>query len=181
MKRISDRRLERQAPGIMSPARIWGRKTGPASRRSSKPANCMASIRKPTSPTRSPSSSISGRPRALTNSCPGPGRPSSRPTNSRRNSNCGRKIKSSQLWIARPLTNDRVTRSLFQHPAAEPLLGSAALRTNRPGMLRLLACSISCTTDVLWLRRKSRRNPSNLRAHSARFGSPLDRSCVTAR
>ena len=43
-----------------------------------------ASIRKPTSPTCSPSSSISGPPRASTNSCPGPGRPSAPPTNSRR-------------------------------------------------------------------------------------------------
>ncbi len=59
-----------------SPVTIRVRKTGPASRRSSRPANCTASIRKPTSPTCLPSSSISGPPRALTSSCPGPGRPS---------------------------------------------------------------------------------------------------------
>jgi hypothetical protein len=78
--------------------RIRRQKTGPASLRSLRPASCTASIRKPTSPTCSPSSSICGLPRASTNSCPGSGRPSSRPTNSRRNSNSGQKIKQSQLW-----------------------------------------------------------------------------------
>ena len=37
------------------------------------------------------------------------------------------------------------------------------------------------TTGVLCLRRKSRRKPNSLMAHSARFGSSLDRSCVTLR
>ena len=66
------------------PVTIRGRRTGPALLRSSKPANCTASTRKPTSPTCSPSSSISGPPRVSTNSCPGPGGPSVPPTNSRR-------------------------------------------------------------------------------------------------
>ena len=50
----------------------------------SKLANCMASIRKPTSPTCSQNSSISGQPRASTSSCPGPGRRGGPPIASRR-------------------------------------------------------------------------------------------------
>ena len=51
----------------------------------SRPANCTASIRKPTSPTCSPSSSISGPNLASTSSCPGPGQHSVPPVASRRN------------------------------------------------------------------------------------------------
>ena len=67
-----------------SPATIRGQRIGPVLLPSSKPANCTASIRKPTSPTCSPSWSTSGLLRASTSSCPGPGRPSTPPTNSRR-------------------------------------------------------------------------------------------------
>ena len=67
-----------------SPATIKGRRTGQPSPRLSRPANCMASIRKPTSPTCSQNSSISGQPRASTSSCPGPGRRGGPPIASRR-------------------------------------------------------------------------------------------------
>lgn len=46
--------------------------------------SCTGSIRKPTSPTCSPSSLISDPRRRSTSSCPGPGQPSARPINSRR-------------------------------------------------------------------------------------------------
>src|SRR5215216_4190272 len=92
-----------------SPATIRARRTGPALLRSSKLANCTASIRKPTSPTCSPSSSICGPPRISTNSCPGPGRPSA-PPGSPRNSESRRSLskKSSRQSRAtrRPLTID---------------------------------------------------------------------------
>src|SRR6266478_3406116 len=100
-----------------SPVTIRARRTGPALLRSSKPANCTASIRKPTSPTCSPSSSISGPPRASTSSCPGPGRPSARPINSRRDAPNraaapAQKIKSSRQSraVRRPLTVNGVHR-----------------------------------------------------------------------
>ena len=67
-----------------SPATIKGRRSGQPSPRLSRPANCMASIRKPTSPTCSQNSSISGQPRASTSSCPGPGRRGGPPIASRR-------------------------------------------------------------------------------------------------
>ena len=51
----------------------------------SRPANCIVSIRKPTSPTCSQSSSISGLHRASTNSCLGVGQHSVPPIASRRN------------------------------------------------------------------------------------------------
>src|SRR3954451_18290046 len=50
-----------------------GQPTGHASPRSSRPASSTASIRKPGSPTFSPSSSISGPPHASTSSCRGVG------------------------------------------------------------------------------------------------------------
>jgi hypothetical protein len=53
---------------------------------------------RPTSPMCSPSWSISGPPPASTSSCPGPGRPSARPTNSRHNASSGQKIKPPKLW-----------------------------------------------------------------------------------
>ena len=85
MKRIRDRRLERQNPGIMSSAPIKGRRTGRPSPHLSRPANCMVSIRKPTSPTCSQSSSISGLHRASTSSSLGVGPHSVPPIASRRN------------------------------------------------------------------------------------------------
>ena len=80
-----------------------------ASLRLSRPANSTASIRKPTSPTCSQSSSISGRPIASTNSSPGPGqRSSDPPIASRRSRACKsgsrslpRKIKPSEPWDRR--------------------------------------------------------------------------------
>jgi hypothetical protein len=71
-------------------------RTGLALLRSSRPANCMASIRKPTSPTCSSSSSISGPNRASTNSCPGPGRKVAQPIGSRRDLHRLRKSRRSR-------------------------------------------------------------------------------------
>ena len=105
---------EKSKPLVLAltlPATIRGRRTGPALLRSSKPANCTASIRKPTSPTCSPGSSISGPPRVSTNSCPGPGAPSA-PPNSRRDkpnrAAVPAKKSSRQSHVIRgPLTQDR--------------------------------------------------------------------------
>ena len=66
-------------------ATIKGRRTGRPSPHLSRPANCMVSIRKPTSPTCSQSSSISGLHRASTSSCLGVGQHSVLPIASRRN------------------------------------------------------------------------------------------------
>ena len=66
-------------------ATIKGRRTGRPSPHLSRPANCMVSIRKPTSPTCSQSSSISGLHRASTSSCLGVGQHSVPPIASRRN------------------------------------------------------------------------------------------------
>src|SRR4249919_3366699 len=66
-------------------ATIKGRRTGRPSPHLSRPANCMVSIRKPTSPTCSQSSSISGLHRASTSSCPRLGQHSVPPIASRRN------------------------------------------------------------------------------------------------
>ena len=66
-------------------ATIKGRRTGRPSPHLSRPANCIVSIRKPTSPTCSQSSSISGLHRASTSSCLGVGQHSVPPIASRRN------------------------------------------------------------------------------------------------
>ena len=66
-------------------ATIKGRRTGRPSPHLSRPANCMVSIRKPTSPTCSQSSSISGLHRASTSSCLGVGQHSVPPIASRLN------------------------------------------------------------------------------------------------
>ena len=87
-----------------SPATIRGRRTGPA----------LASTRKPTSPTCLPSSSISGPPRVSTNSCPGPGRPSTPRIASRRDGRRRSTKKSSHQIraIKRPLTANLYMRRL---------------------------------------------------------------------
>ena len=100
-----------------SPVTTRARRTGPASPRSSKPANCTASIRKPTSPTCSPSSSISGPPRASTSSCPGPGRPSDRSTVSPPNPDAHSphsKSSHQTRGAKRPLTSKRVPVRLIE-------------------------------------------------------------------
>jgi hypothetical protein len=69
----------RSSPGTMGVQR-----TGLVLLRSSRPANCTPSIRKPTSPRFSPSSSISGPNRVSTSSCPGPGQQVAQPIGSPR-------------------------------------------------------------------------------------------------
>ena len=82
-----------------------GRRTGQPSPHSSRPANCTASIRKPTSPTCSPNSSISGQPRASRSSCLWRGQNSVPPIAERHNHECGsgrarsaEKLKPSEQW-----------------------------------------------------------------------------------
>src|SRR3954451_24559230 len=77
-------------------ATIKGRRTGRPSPHLSRPANCMVSIRKPTSPTCSQSSSISGLHRALTSSCLGVGQHSVPPIASQRNDEADSRSRSIQ-------------------------------------------------------------------------------------
>jgi hypothetical protein len=120
-----------------SPATIKGRKTGQPSPRSSRPANCTASIRYPTSPTCSPSSSISGQPRASTSSCPGPWRRSGLPVALRRNRECDsgprsihRKIKPSEQWDRRTAYDGSMSEAGFAlSNIAKPGTISPTLRT----------------------------------------------------
>ena len=92
-------------------------------------ANEKASSRRPTSPTCSKSSSICGPPRASTNSCPGPGRPSSHTASSRPDApnRAQEKIKLSEPWGQKTAYDElRCSHSYLSKPrpsATPPLKG----------------------------------------------------------